>query len=538
MQQLPYSVEMIDLFCGAGGVTEGVEQAEYEGSKIATVVAAVNHDPMAIESHWKNHPHVKHFEEDIRKLDISKMQKIGGPGKRSILWGSLECTNFSNAKGGQSREQDSRTLAWDFCRYVEYLNTDYVYIENVREFLDWGPVIPKVDAKGNIVLDKKGKPVYVPDKTRLKEDYNAWIKKMESYGYRHEHRILNSADYGYHTARERLFIIFAKEGLPIAFPEPTHSKTGENGLLKWNAVKGKIDLTNEGISIFEREKYGRNPLVQNTLNRIAYGVEKFVLNGESEFLMSYYGNGSAHSLKDPLGTITTKDRYALVKAEGVKHFLLEYYGRDDAVTDINRPAKTITTNNRMALVTVKKKQFITQNIWGSKYNQDIEGPIGAILTRDEKTLVTVQFLAHSYSGGGQLTEIEQPHPSITTVPKSNLVSVDCKKQFIEQRYGSKYNVSSLEDPLGTITVNPKSSLITILKEAGIITDIKTRMLTVQELKEIQGFHPDYVLEGNSSQQKKFIGNSVVPGVAKKLIEAMYEANLPNTQNYEWIREAV
>lgn len=135
---------VVDLFCGAGGTTTGFDMAMINGQKMARVIACVNHDPLAIKSHWENHPEVKHFEEDIRTLDltelieIARLARIQLPDAKLILWASLECTNFSKAKGGQARDADSRTLAEHLDRYIIALDPDYVQIENVVEFMSWG----------------------------------------------------------------------------------------------------------------------------------------------------------------------------------------------------------------------------------------------------------------------------------------------------------------------------------------------------------------------------------------------------------------
>lgn len=599
--------EIIDLFAGAGGVTSGFEDAEIDGEKICKVIAAVNHDKLAIESHKANHPETIHFIEDIRTLDVTKLPAFTrSPDIITAIWASLECTNFSKAKGGQSREADSRTLADHMPRYIIQSNPNYIFIENVREFMTWGPLIQKTDGWGDLMFNKDGSPIMIPDPKHKGEDYERWIKEICSLGYRYKYRLLNAADYGAYTSRVRYFGVFAQEGFPIVFPQPSHDKTGRNGLTKWNAVKEKLDLKNYGKSIFNRKK----SLSIKTLNRISYGINKYCFDGRAEdivkFLISYYGQSKkAHSVEEPVGTISTKDRYALVSAEkNDDQFLMEFYGRDTAVTPIEKPAKTISTHNRMALVSVdqfvtthmhnnpamnksidepartittkaaqnlvsveldnNKKQFLSQNIWGNeKANTSIKSPAPAILTEDEKSLVSVelepkqfiskyftcsnpasdieeplssittvdhnamvtveqeQFLQHYYSGGGQLSEVDEPHPAVLSTPKSSLVTIEKEKQFIDKQYSGPTNVSSIEEPLGSITSNPKASLITILKNAGIIKDIKMRMLTIQELKEITGFKPNYILMGNQTNQKKFIGNAVVPVVPQKWALALH-----------------
>lgn len=204
----------IDLFCGAGGTSTGVNEARLHGEQCAKVIACVNHDPNAIASHAANHPDALHFIEDIRTLNLTPLKRHikacrkENPQALIVLWASLECTNFSKAKGGQPRDPDSRTLAEHLYRYIETINPDFIQIENVEEFMSWGP------------LDEHGRPMS-KDKGR---DYVRWVKNVKKYGYNYDYRLLNSADYGARTTRKRYFGMFAKKGLPIVFPEPTHSQ--------------------------------------------------------------------------------------------------------------------------------------------------------------------------------------------------------------------------------------------------------------------------------------------------------------------------
>lgn len=149
----------IDLFCGAGGTSTGINSARMDGEQCAEVIACVNHDANAIASHSANHPEAMHFTEDIRTLELSPLIEHLGrcrvkyPDALVVLWASLECTNFSKAKGGQPRDADSRTLAEHLFRYIEAINPDYIQIENVEEFMSWGDV----DEKGHPISRDKGR---------------------------------------------------------------------------------------------------------------------------------------------------------------------------------------------------------------------------------------------------------------------------------------------------------------------------------------------------------------------------------------------
>lgn len=258
----------IDLFCGAGGTSTGVSSARLNGEQCAEVIACVNHDVNAIASHVSNHPEALHFTEDIRTLELSPLVshlqscREKTPGALVALWASLECTNFSKAKGGQPRDADSRTLAEHLFRYIDAIDPDYIQIENVEEFMSWGD------------MDEKGKPISM-DKGRL---YRRWVYNVKKYGYTFDHRILNAADYGAYTSRKRFFGIFARKGLPIVFPEPTHCKEGSKTLFgdlkKWKAVKDVLDFDDEGNTIF-RDK----PLSEKTLERIYAGLIKLSPEG-------------------------------------------------------------------------------------------------------------------------------------------------------------------------------------------------------------------------------------------------------------------
>lgn len=299
----------IDLFCGAGGTSTGVERARINGSKCAKVIACVNHDANAILSHAANHPHTRHFTEDIRTLDLGPMkvhiarERMKHPGAKLVLWASLECTNHSRAKGGMSRDADSRTLADHLFRYIEELHPDYIQIENVVEFMEWGPLIVKesVGPDGaafcplDIKHDRRRRttsvaPVWVPDPEHKGILYCRWVEEVCAHGYRFEHRVLNAADFGAYTSRVRYFGQFVRPDLPMAWPRPTHTRNPEQTrdlftepLAPWRPVRECLDFEDRGESIFNR----RRQLVGATLDRIHAGLVKFVAGGKDAFLVKY-----------------------------------------------------------------------------------------------------------------------------------------------------------------------------------------------------------------------------------------------------------
>lgn len=541
----------IDLFCGAGGTSTGVENARYADEQCAKVVACVNHDANAIASHAANHPDALHFTEDIRTLELSplvahveRMKKIY-PDAYVVLWASLECTNFSKAKGGQPRNADSRTLAEHLFRYIESIDPDYIQIENVEEFMSWGDM----DEKGHPISKNKGRC------------YEKWKRNVKRYGYDFDWRILNAADYGAYTTRKRFFGIFAKRGLPIVFPEPTHCKDGKNDMFgrleKWKPVKEVLDFSDEGESIFCRKK----PLAEKTLERIYAGLIKFVAGGKEAFIVKYNsmsrtGKYQAPSVDEPCPVVATQGRLALAK---VNFLSKQFSGHPDSKNiSVEGPSGTITCKDHHAFVSA---------YYGNGHNHSVELPAPTVTTKDRLALVNSVFIDNQY-GTGKPTSINQPVGTVTTVPKFNMVS--CKPWIMNTAFS---NIgSSIEQPSQTITANrkwhylmnpqfasaggsvnnpcftliarmdkmppylveveggigiqvtPDDSPMTIkIKEFmalyGII-DIKMRMLRIAELKKIMGFPEDYVLIGPQSDQKKFIGNAVEVNMARVLCEAI------------------
>ena len=541
---------VIDLFCGAGGLSEGVEEARLDGNKCAKVVCCVNHDKNAILSHDANIPDALHFIEDIRTLELSPISTIVErirqlyPDAMIMLHASLECTNFSKAKGGQLRDADSRTLAEHLFRYIDVIDPDYIQIENVEEFMSWGD------------MDENGKPISM-DKGRL---YQKWVRNVKKYGYNFEHRILNAADFGAYTTRKRFFGIFAKKSLPIVFPEPTHCKGGRQDMFsrleKWKPVKDVLDFSDEGTTIF-REK----PLAEKTLERIYAGLIKFVAGGKDAFLSRYNTvrpQDTCKSVDEPCGVLTTENRFTKVQ---VSFLSKQFSGHPES--------KNVSVEEPAGAITCKDHHVFVSAYYGNGHNHSVNEPSATVTTKDKLSLVTPRFIANEYSGGGQHTSIDNICPAILTNPKQKLIT--CKPWIMNTSFS---NIgSNIEEPAQTITANRKwhylmnpqfnsagssvdnpcftliarmdkmppylvatesgrlaieiydndSPMIVKIKEFmalyGIV-DIKMRMLRIPELKKIMGFPEDYVLIGTQADQKKFIGNAVEVTQARKNTEAL------------------
>ena len=433
----------IDLFCGAGGTSTGVHLARHGGDPCAKVIACVNHDANAIASHAANHPDAMHYTEDIRTLELGPLaahvarQRRQYPDAFVVLWASLECTNFSRAKGGLPRDADSRTLAEHLFRYIEALNPDYIQIENVEEFMSWGD------------LDERSKPVS-RDAGRL---YRKWVDNVRGYGYDFGHRILNAADFGAYTSRRRFFGIFARRGLPIVFPKPTHTKNPAQGdlfgqqLRKWRPVREVLDLEDEGESIFDRKR----PLVEASLARIHAGLVKFVAGGREAFLVKYNsmnqaGKYVAPGIDEPCPTVATQNRLAVAKV----NFIQQRHGGSPGskVVSIDRPARTLTsTGGNMDVISAK---FLCKHFSGHPSGKcvSLEAPAGTITTRDHHTFVS------AYYGNGFNSSIECPSPTVTTKDRFQLV-----RPFFANYYSGGGQTAGTDSPSPAVMTNPKQRIV-------------------------------------------------------------------------------
>lgn len=524
-----YAMFVIDLFCGAGGVTSGVEKATANGVKCAKVIACVNHDTNAILSHEANHQDVLHFIEDIRTLELSpivelveKVRKVH-PYSYILIHASAECTNFSRAKGGQPRDADSRTLAEHLYRYIETIGPDYVSVENVEEFMSWG----KVDDKGKPISMDKG------------SSYLRWVRNIRRYGYNYDWRILNSADFGAYTSRKRFFGLFAKKGLPIAFPIQTYAKNGDDGMFrnykKWKAVRDVLDFADEGLSIFTREK----PLCEKTLERIYQGLIKFVAGGKRAFLVKYNSmNTGGHyvppSVEEPCPTVACQKRLGIAQVNFLsKQFSGDPYGKNISVEG---PSGSITTVDHHAFISA---------YYGNGHNHSVDTPCPTLTTKDRTA-----FISAYYGGANHAYSLDCPSATLTTRERLALVS---PKRYIATYHNRSYLMNpqfkcaggSIDKPCFTliarmdkrppylITTDDGRVLIEIyendtpntikIKKFMVmygITDIKMRMLKISELKKIMGFPEDYVLLGSKAEQNKYIGNAVEVNMAKVLCEAL------------------
>ncbi len=509
---------IIDCFAGGGGVSVGIEMALGR-----CVDIAINHDPAAILMHKTNHPHTKHLTEDIFKVDLQQYVK----GRHvALMWASPDCTSHSKAKGGKPRESGLRILPWAVYKHAKAILPDVIIMENVEEIQQWGPL----DEQGYPIKEKKG------------EEYQKFISKMKSLGYDFDSRELIAADYGAPTTRKRWYAIFRRDGKPIVWPEPTHNKNGTHGLKKWVPVSTVLDFSNLGQSIFGRKK----PLADNTMKRIARGLQKFVFENPEPFIVQV--NHSGNGFHEPIPTITTGGHHGLISpymiqigygerkgqkprvnsikepvgtfvASGVKHYiaaplLIQYHSETQSKSKevrgqtVSELLRTIDTSNRYGEVMA----FLTK-FYKSSTGQSMTEPIHTITTSPghfgQVSVLTVKL--EELLAAGVTEEMAQ---------KCTWVS-----EFVIEYYGCGTG-QTVDIPLHTIVTKDRFALITVFGNEYVILDIFLRMLTAEELKLGQGFPKDYIIDRDykwnvypTSERVKRIGNSVVPIMAKALVEA-------------------
>lgn len=516
---------IIDCFAGGGGVSVGIEMALGR-----TVDIAINHDPAAILMHKTNHPGTLHLTEDIFRVDLPKYVK----GRHvALMWASPDCTSHSKAKGGKPRNSGLRILPWAVYKHAKTILPDVIIMENVEEIQQWGPL----DRQGYPVKEKKG------------EEYQRFIGKMQSLGYDFDCRELVAADYGAPTTRKRWYAVFRRDGKEIVWPESTHNKEGTDGLEKWVPVHTVLDFSDLGKSIFGRRK----PLADNTMKRIARGLKKFVFENPEPFIVQVNHGGDnfrGQSIHDPIPTITQKHGFGKVTPV-IAPMIDKAYGGNYAGggSEVRKPLHTVTTTDHNRLVSPLIAPYLiqyhseTQN--GEVRGQNIEEPLRTIDTSNRYGAV-VAFLTKFYkSGTGQI--LFEPIHTITTSPGhfgqvsvltvklENLleagVSEDTAQkctwvsEFIIEYYGCGTG-QTIDNPLHTIVTKDRFALITVMGNEYVILDIFLRMLTPEELKLGQGFPKDYIIDRDyrwrkyaRTEQVKRIGNSVVPVMAKALVEA-------------------
>lgn len=570
---------IVDNFAGGGGASTGIEMATGRSVDIA-----INHDPDAIAMHRANHPNTRHYCEDVWQVD--PVEACAGRPV-GLAWFSPDCTHFSRAKGGKPVDKNIRGLAWVTIRWALKVRPRVIMLENVPEIRTWGP------------LGEDGKPI----KSRSGETFNGFIyalttgiprehpafaemceslkiapdsaeaeRLIKGLGYTADFRILRSCDYGAPTTRTRFYMIARCDHLPIIFPPPTHGE--RKGLKPYHTAAECIDWSIPAQSIFERDK----PLAENTLRRIARGIEKFVINNPEPFIVTVNHSGEGfrgQKADEPLGTITAKNGYGVVTptimcnntgnagaavdtplptvTTGNRNYMVapsivpigygERKGQEPRVNRVDEPLGTVVTSGKHYLVAPSLIQYHSETAADEVRGQEVSEPLMTVDTSPRYALSVAHIMKNyggNYQGAG--SGADKPLDTVTAHDHNSLVTVHAAQTANSHsaevwaflvKYFSTATAKPVTDPLDTITTKDRFALVTIHGEEYVITDIKMRMLQPRELFNAQGFPADYIIDHDDSgrpypksKQTARCGNAVTPPVPAALVRA----NLPEMCN--------
>lgn len=558
---------IVDNFAGGGGASKGIEMALGRSPDIA-----INHDAAAIAMHKANHPGTEHYTEDVWKVSPWQVTKGAPVG---LLWLSPDCKHFSRAKGSKPVEKKIRSLAWVAHRWVAEAKPRVVILENVREFEDWGPLVPRwkcsecdwrgTEGQARLVRTRRACPRcdarslevtadMVPCPERKGMTFKRFVGRFRSQGYKVDWKVLNAADYGAPTHRRRLFLIARRDGNHIVWPEATHGdpKKRKNdlfGILKpYRTAAECIDWSLPCPSIFDRKK----PLADATMKRIALGIKRYVLDAKEPFIVlcNHSGEGfRGQDLKEPLCTVAaSRDAIGLVTPYVARIGHKSSNGKNVNGTD--EPLTTITSKNEHLLVAPILSKYHGQR--GTDPQSRCYTPSDPFMTLDTQNrfgLVTA-FLAKHFTGA-VASEIKEPIGTITSKDHNALVAAnlvhlnngkswsDCNDpmrtvvsggqhaalvySFLVKYFGNGFNAVPVTEPMPTVTSKDRFGLVTVQVngETYVIVDIGMRMLVPRELARAQGFPEDYILTGTKTSQTARIGNSVSPVMSEALVRANF-----------------
>lgn len=540
---------IVDNFAGGGGASTGIEMATGYSVDIA-----INHDPEAIRMHKANHPYTKHYCEDVWQVDPVEACNGHPVG---LAWFSPDCKHFSKAKGGKPKDKFIRGLAWVACRWAGLVRPRVIMLENVEEFKTWGP------------LNRRHHPI----KAKQGKTFEKFVQQLTDLGYEVQFKELVAADYGAPTMRKRFFMIARCDGKSIIWPEPTHgpadSEAVKAGLLKpYVGAYTQLDFSLPCPSIFDtseeiKEKYGIRavrPLALKTMERIARGLKKFVLENPEPFIIqcNHGGERRPNDIREPMPTITGKHGYGIVEPYMVQigqtgftadrskdireplttivskneHCLIEptlapYMGTNTTNPpggNCKDPIHTITTGNQQCLISPTLIQYHSETAQREVRGQSIKDPIMTVDGSNRYGLIT-SFLSKFYKTGiGQ--DMREPLGTVTANAGGGHFGE--VRAFLIKYYGQGTG-QDIKEPLDTVTAQDRFGLVTINGTDYQIVDIGLRMLEPRELYGCQGFPDDYIIDHDytgktypRSEQVRRCGNAVCPPIPAALVRA----NLP------------
>lgn len=475
--------KIVDNFAGGGGASTGIAQAIGKSPDIA-----VNHNVEALMMHEENHPETKHYNESVWDINIKKALN-----DEPVLagWFSPDCTHFSVAKGGKPVKKVIRGLAWIVKKWVGQSDMAVVFMENVKEFTTWGPLIAKRCKVTKRVIklvadpvkkDKKGDPVMnevvsepgeyvpyreqalVPDKKRAGKTFKQFVAQLRAAGYNVEWQVkgLTASDFGEPTTRNRFFLIARKDGLPIVWPTPTHGskklvRANPGKLQPWATAGENLDWSIQCPSIFDRKK----PLAEKTMARIFKGIQKFVIDaGDDAFLVKTNHGGEqfrGQSLDDPMATITSKH------GTGLAAVSLSKFNQNSIGQSVDQPIDTVMAGAaRFAMVEAQLKSATARNAFlpvqggfittidhggaRSAPTSGLDEPIST-MTLKARHIKVAALLKHYTGVVGQ--SLELPLPTITATDHNSVMDCTLEAAHIQRDFGNSVGHAA-DEPLGAI----------------------------------------------------------------------------------------
>ncbi|WP_447043937.1 DNA cytosine methyltransferase [Vreelandella sp. H-I2] len=536
---LDYQGEInVDLFAGGGGASTGLEM----GLK-RPVHVAINHDPDAISMHTANHPGAEHYQSDVYEVDPNAATR-----GRPVGWlhASPDCTHHSQARGGQPRKRAIRSLSWVVHKWAGLVRPRVISLENVEQILQWGPLVAKRcketgrvnKINGTVAAPGEQTPIneqfLVPDKKRRSQNWRHFIGGLRALGYEVEWRTIAACDFGAPTTRKRLYLIARRDGQPIVWPAPTHARKPAKGQKRYASAASCIDWSDLGKSIFNRPR----PLAENTLKRIAKGIDKFVINAAQPFIVpiANYGTGEVvQPISEPLRTITAWPKggsFAVASPCLVQ--LAHGQGKPGGVQrwgigsrEIEEPMNTITASSGMAVATAYMAQMNGGFYEGA--GRAADDPLSTITGRGtQQQIVTAHLMVQRQNQHG--ADVTQPLQTITAGGLHHgLVHCTLSQQveenalqvaaFLMRYHSTGGQWADLNEPMTTVTTKDRLALVTVYIKGTpyVIVDICLRMLKPRELYRAQGFPDSYIIDrGHEGKpftitaQTRMCGNSVSP----------------------------
>ena len=572
---LPFEKELVvDLFAGGGGASTGIARAYREPD------VAVNHNPIALAVHRANHPQTEHYVADV--YEVCPRKATGGQPV-AIIWASPDCRHHSKAKGGAPRDRGVRGLAWVVIRWCFITKTRLLFLENVEEFCDWGPI----DDEGQPIKSERGRtfkafiaalstglPADHPDMAEIMQAIGEFVPMealVRGLGYNVEWRERIAANAGTPTIRKRLYLVARSDGKPIVWPAPKRHKAPTAKQQPWRTAAECIDWSNLGRTIF-REK----PMAENTMRRVAKGCWRHVLTSAKPFIVPMRGTSesrtSTHGVDEALSTISAGGTHHALVQPVAAPFLTECAnGSSQRNFDVQEPLRTQVAQVKGGHFAMAAAHLTHLTHHGDRSGYSLDEPARTVTgaNRGEQAVVAAFFEQANggfYDGDGRAAD-----SPLSTICQSG-ANQRLVKAYLVKYYGNEKDGISLTEPMHTLPTKDRVALVEVVQVPDTLTpeqmegarrcaafmheylpehfkdpaemvmvggyvlvDITLRMLQPPELKAAQGFDRDYIIDRglfvdpvtgaeewrdiNKTDQVRLIGNSVCPDEAEALVAA-------------------